>query len=192
MNITYRLLPNGSKRRPGIKMGKVEFITAHDSGNPGSTAAQNVSYYINSANEMEASAHYFIDDKDIICCIPENEKAWGVRYICPKDNELYGDDANDCSIHIELCYGGDIDNEKAYNNYIELMANICNRYNLKPMIHISGHYLLDPSRRTDPLGALKTVGKTMDDFLKDVDKKVSIIKVLLEMIKRKIKGREYA
>ena len=48
----------------------VRFIVAHDTGNPGSTAAANVKYYERSRNEMSASAHIFVDDKEIVECIP--------------------------------------------------------------------------------------------------------------------------
>ncbi len=48
----------------------VRFIVAHDTGNPGSTAANNVSYYERSRNDQSASAHIFVDDKEILECIP--------------------------------------------------------------------------------------------------------------------------
>ena len=69
----------------------VKFIVAHDTGNPGSTAQNNVSYYEKTNNETEASAHIFIDDKEIIECIPaltsnKPEKAWHVRYNQSQDN----------------------------------------------------------------------------------------------------------
>jgi hypothetical protein len=50
--------------------GPVRFVVAHDNGNPGSTAAGNVKYYENSRNEKSASAHLFVDDQEILECIP--------------------------------------------------------------------------------------------------------------------------
>jgi len=181
--IQYKLIPIGTSRRSGIKLKGVRRLTSHDTGNPGSTAIQNVSYYIRSANEMSASAHLFVDDKEIICCIPLDEKAWGVRYNCTQDNILFGDDANDVSIQIELCYGGNIDNQKAYKNYVELMAFLCRQYGLNPLKNIDGHFQLDPARRTDPLGGLKEVGKDWNGFLKDVDNKVTWYKNIISKIK---------
>lgn len=166
--ITQKLLPVPSLRRSGQKLLGVSFICSHDTGNPGSTAQNNVNYFINSANEIEASAHYFVDDKDIICCVLANEKAWHVRYSVPKDNEIYGKDANDWALGIELCYGGNIDNLKAYQNYIELHAFLCQKYALDPQKHIVGHYTLDPTRRTDPLNAFKFINKTWANFIQDV------------------------
>src|SRR5687768_15916685 len=95
--ITQSMLPSPSKRRSGTRMPKVRFIVAHDTGNPRSTAHNNVSYYTRTAQEVSASAHLFVDDKEIIECVPafaNAEKAWHVWYSTPIDNELYGVNAN--------------------------------------------------------------------------------------------------
>ncbi|MCX7610272.1 MAG: N-acetylmuramoyl-L-alanine amidase [Ignavibacterium sp.] len=169
---TY-LTPN-TKRRSGIQMPAVKFIVAHDTGNPGSTAKGNVSYYNRSANDMSASAHIFVDDKEIIECIPaltgKPEKAWHVLYNRTEDNGLYGDDANDVAIGVELCYGGKINNEEAYKRYVWVLAYICYKFNLDPSKHITGHFILDPQRKTDPENALKTMGKSFKQLLEDVKK----------------------
>jgi len=93
--ITKQYLTNNTKRRPGLAIHpSVKFIVAHDTGNFGSTAKNNVDYYQRTNNESQASAHIFVDDKQIIECIPsittdKPEKAWHVRYNMSKDNELY-------------------------------------------------------------------------------------------------------
>jgi len=170
MKTTQKLLPAPSKRRSGEKLKGVKFIVAHDTGNDNSTALQNVNYFINSANEVSASAHTFIDDKDIIECVPLDEKAWHVRYNVPTDNAMFGVDANDYAIGVELCYFSK-DKErslKAYNNYVEYIAQKTLEYNLNPKTKIVGHYTLDPGRKTDPINAFKTFGKTWEDFIKDL------------------------
>lgn len=168
--VTETLLPVPSKRRSGQKIDKVAFIVAHDTGNDGSTASGNVSYYIKSANEIEASAHFFVDDKAIIRCIPESEKAWHVRYGVPQDNAMYGKDSNDAAIAVELCYASNdpVRSMQAYKNYVELMAVLCAKYGLDPKKDIVGHYTLDPDRRTDPLNAFKFIKKTWFQFIDDV------------------------
>jgi len=165
--IVTKLLPI-SKRRSGQKLLGVSYLCSHDTGNPGSTASGNANYFFNSANEMKASAHYFVDDKNIIQIIPDSEKAWHVRYVSPKDNEIYGKDFNDWAIGIELCYGGQVNNQKAYQNYVELHAYLCQKYNLIPEKHIVGHYTLDPGRRNDPLNAFTFLNKTWIGFIFDV------------------------
>jgi N-acetylmuramoyl-L-alanine amidase CwlA len=185
LEITQKLIPSPSKRRSGIKISRVDFLVAHDTGNDGSTALQNATYFVNSANDIEASAHYFIDDKQIICCVPETEKAWHVRYGAPNDNYLLGKNANDYSISVELCYDSKkikIDNLAAYKNYIDLIRDICKRHGLDPRTKIAGHFQLDPGRRTDPLNAFSFIGKTWTAFIEDVIGTTAEV----ELIKKKI------
>lgn len=183
MKIEQKYLPPNTLRRPNIPILGVKFITIHDTGNDGSTALQNVNYYINSANEMEASAHSFVDDKGVIECIPQNEKAYHVRRVVSTDNSLYGVDAIDYSLGIELCFStkGVFDSKLAYNNFVEYIRGLCTKYNLDPRKHLVGHNTLDPTRRTDPMNAFSKIGKTWEQFLNDVapttpvDKKKVII-----------------
>jgi N-acetylmuramoyl-L-alanine amidase len=170
--ITARYIPEKTKRRPGLSITKVRFIVAHDTGNPRSTAAQNVQYYINSRNAMSASAHLFVDDKEILECVPAltaaPEKAWHVLYGVPKDNELYGVNANDAAIGVEYCYGGAIDADKAYEKYVWLLAKICFEFELNPSKDIVGHFFLDPKRKTDPVTGLAHSRRSYEQLLRDV------------------------
>src|ERR1700741_1312413 len=136
--ITPAYLTVKSKRRSGklISPG-VKFIVAHDTGNPKSTARNNRDYYERSRNEKSASAHLFVDDKEILECIPaltsdKPEKAWHVLYEKPADNELFGYDANDAAIGVEYCYGGTINADEAYKRYVWVLAKICSVYGLDP------------------------------------------------------------
>jgi N-acetylmuramoyl-L-alanine amidase len=170
--IILRYLTGPSLRRPCIPLDPCRFMVAHDTGNPGSTAAGNVSYYENSRDEIEASAQIFVDDKEIIECIPfltgDPEKAWHVRYNPGIDNEIFGADANDAAGGVELCYGGSIDLPEAYKRYVWVLAYSCYRYGLDPAKDISGHHILDPTRKTDPMNAFKMLGKTFGQFIQDV------------------------
>ncbi len=150
----------------------VRFIVAHDTGNPSSTAAGNVRYYENSRKEQSASAHLFVDDKEILECIPAltapPEKAWHVLYGVPTDNAMFGHDANDAAVGVEYCYGGTIDADEAYRKYIWTMACLCARFDLSPDRHIVGHFLLDPQRKTDPVTGLARSRRTYEQLLRDV------------------------
>jgi len=165
---------SGTKRRSGLKMNKVVFLVLHDTGNPNSTARQNVNYFKSSANEMSASAHTFIDDKDTIECMPLDEKAWHVWYSVDTDNKKYGVDANDYAIGIELCYfpQDKARTQKAYDNYVKYVVDLCKAYKINPLTNISGHFQLDPARKTDPMNAFKVIGKTFDNCLSDISKLV--------------------
>ncbi len=105
--VTPAYLTTPSKRRCGLQMSPtVKFIVAHDTGNPKSTARANRNYYENSRDEQSASAHIFVDDKEIIECIPalvKPEKAWHVLYGVLTDNQLFGFNPNDAAIGVEYC-----------------------------------------------------------------------------------------
>lgn len=165
-------LTSPSKRRSGSNMPNVKFVVAHDTGNPGSSAWANVRYYENSRDLVSASAHIFVDDKDIVECIPvltgTPERAWHVVYDTPLDNHLFGDDANDVAIGVEWCYGGQINMDASYKRYVYVLALICFRFNLDPIKQITGHYVLDPKRKVDPMNSLKMLGKTLDNLKADV------------------------
>ena len=84
-----------------LDTGSPIFAVYHDTGNPGSTAQQNVDYYKNTYDidwATTASAHFFVDDKECIICVPLDEKAWHVIYDTPTDNYYFGDDANDAAL----------------------------------------------------------------------------------------------
>jgi len=178
--VTEDLLPIVKKgRRQGIKNNGIRFSVLHDVGNDGhnkrtgkkegTTARGNVSYYRNTPN-VQASAQVFIDDKEILVCIPLNEKAWHVLYNVTSDNQIYGDDANDISIGVELCYYPE---DKArtlesYKKYIWFNAWLAYEYKLNPHTSFIGHHKLDPKRKVDPMNALKILGKTYEQLLQDI------------------------
>jgi len=163
------------RRRAGIFLdGKVRFIVAHDTGNLNSTAQGNVNHYKNTYNKESASAHLFVDDKEIIECIPafeKPEKAWHVLYNVIKDNKMYGDDANDVAIGVELCFFTDKNrSNEAYKRYVWLLAYLCYYHKLNPQKDIVGHETLDPKNKTDPSNGLKYSGHTFKDLIADVQK----------------------
>lgn len=171
-NVVQNLIRKPSKRRSGLATNKIRFIVAHDTGNKGSTAANNVTYYTNTPDKESRSAHIFVDDKQIIECVPAltapPEKAWHVLYSVPKDNELFGVNANDAAIGVEYCYGTNIDADKAYDKYVWVLAKLCFTFQLDPSKDVVGHFFLDPARRDDPVNALAFSRRTYDQLLKDI------------------------
>lgn len=174
--ITPRYIPAPSRRRAAIPLQKVRFLVAHDTGNPGASAAANVKFYINTAQTVEpaktASAHLFVDDKEILECVPAltgpAEKAFHVLKKVSKDNELYGINANDGAIGVEYCYGGNINADKAYEKFVWLLARLCFQFKLDPAKDIVGHFFLDPTRKTDPVTGLAHSRRTYEQLLRDV------------------------
>lgn len=172
-------LPVVSKgRRQGIKAKPIKFIVLHDVGNDGqnmngTTARANINYYKNSKN-VQASAHTFIDDKEILECIPAvtaaAEKAWHVLYNKTIDNKLYGADANDAAIGVELCYfpKDKARSKAAYDKFVWYCAYLAYYFKLDPAKCFVGHETLDPGRKVDPTNGLKWIGKTTAQCIKDI------------------------
>lgn len=172
-----------SGRRSGLKLLRVGFIVAHDVGNPNSTARNNRDFYTRTAWDSQQSAHVFVDDVEAIELVPLNEKAWHVQYQSPIDNKLYGDDANDIALSIEMSYFTDKARTlKSYENYVNIIVGWLKTYNLTTK-QVVGHFQLDPGRRSDPVNAFKTFGKTWDEFIEDLDKKLKPQPVKPQVIK---------
>lgn len=109
--------------RPGEKLGTVNNIFVHYTANPGTSAAQNRSYFENLGltGETSASAHFVIGyDGEIIQCIPLDEIAYAVQK------------RNYDSISIECCYlekDGKF-TDATYNSLIQMSAWLLKEYNL--------------------------------------------------------------
>lgn len=171
--VTPNYLTKPSKRRSGLFVSPaVKFVVAHDTGNPRSTATGNVGYYERSRDKESASAHIFVDDKQILECIPAltapPEKAWHVLYNVPTDNQMYGHNANDAAIGIEYCYGENMDADEAYRKYVWTIAYTCFKFGLDAATSVVGHAFLDPTRKTDPGTGLGFSRRTYDQLLRDI------------------------
>jgi N-acetylmuramoyl-L-alanine amidase len=172
-SITPRYLSKPSKRRSGLLISpSVRFLVAHDTGNPDSTAIANATYYERTHNAYSVSTHIFVDDKDIIECIPAltdvPEKAWHVLYGVATDVLLFGVNANDGAIGVELCYGSRIHPDESYVRYVWTLAFACYKFDLDPRTAVVGHFLLDPTRKTDPVSGLSFNRRTYDQLLAHV------------------------
>lgn len=200
--IISRYLSKNTNRRSGLFISPcVKFIVAHDTGNQNSTAANNVAYYERTCDQANASAHIFVDDKEIIECIPaltsdKPEKAWHVLYNVSKDNEMYGHEANDAAIGVEYCYGANINAAESYKRYVWTLAYICYKFNLSPEKAIVGHFILDPARKTDPRSGLENSGRTYEQLLKDVvseyNNSIITSNKLMKLIKNSSSQKIYA
>lgn len=172
--IVSRFLQSGTKRRSGqLVQPSVKFIVAHDTGNSNSTASGNVNFYSTTVNKDYQSAHIFVDDKEIVECIPAltapPEKAWHVRYDIFEDNRRYGADANDTAIGVEYCFGPNIQADEAYKRYVWVLAHLCFKFELPSKGFIIAHSTLDPGRRSDPNNGLSKSGRSFTQLVEDVD-----------------------
>ncbi len=118
--------------RPGYALNRVDNIFVHYTANPGTSAAQNRSYFENLAitNETSASAHFIIGyEGEIIQCLPLEEIGYAVK------------GRNQDSISIECCYlqeDGEFTKE-TYESLIWLLSWLLKEYDLTPE-EILRHY----------------------------------------------------
>lgn len=124
MNIQETLLTN-KNTRPGkaiIPRAVVIHWTANTA--KGANARKNRNYF--NTTDRPASAHYIVDDTEIIRCIPENEMAYhvGAKIYKPEAARALGGYPNNATIGIEMCVNSDGDWEKTYWNTIRLVVDI--------------------------------------------------------------------
>ena len=132
MEIQQKLLTINQYSRPGTKLGRVKNIVVHWVGNANSTAIANRNYFESLKEKKSfASSHYIVGlQGEIIQCIPEDEVAYHAK------------EANSYSIGIEVCHPDWIGkfSNKTYESLINLLADLCKRYNLEPTQAIIRHY----------------------------------------------------
>lgn len=140
---------------------KPRFLVAHDTGNIDTTAQANVSYYNNTYNidwDYVASAHFFVDDKECIICIPLDEQAWHVMLNAPVDNAWYVGDADRIAVGGEACYFSDKKRtKKSLDNFARVMAYLCDIYNIDYKTEMPGHQDIQ-SDKQDPGNILAQAG----------------------------------
>jgi N-acetylmuramoyl-L-alanine amidase len=113
--------------------GRVEYIVIHDTGNPdiGADAEAHYRYFNTPRN---ASAHYFVDDKEIIQTVPDHKASWH----CGDGKGIHGI-RNNNSIGIEICINKDGNYDKAVEKTMELVMYLVDKHRV-PFNRIVRHY----------------------------------------------------
>lgn len=156
--ITEDFIPINEFSRPGEVLPEVNNIFVHYTANPGTSAAQNRSYFENLGitGETSASAHFVIGyDGEIIQCVPLNEIAYAVA------------GRNYDSISIECCYlsaDGRFTND-TYQALIRLSAWLLSEYDLTPE-DMRRHY--DEGGKKCPLYFVEHEN-AWEQFIKDLE-----------------------
>jgi N-acetylmuramoyl-L-alanine amidase len=120
----------------------IKYIVIHDTGNKRKGANAYAHYrYFNSGNRR-SSAHYFVDDKEIIQTVEDNNASWH----CGDGKGKYGI-TNHNSIGIEICINEDGDYEKTVDNTIDLVKCLMEKQDV-PLDRVVRHY--DASRKICP------------------------------------------
>ena len=139
METQQKLLTINKYSRPGAKIGHIKKITVHWVGNAGSSAIANRNYFEGLkegkknayGNYIYASSHYIVGlQGEVVLCVPEDELAY------------HGNSYNNMAIGIETCHpdwGGKF-SELTYKSLVELVAELCTRYKLCPLVDVERHY----------------------------------------------------
>ncbi len=156
--ITEDFLTVNEYSRPGEPLEQVNNIFVHYTANPGTSAAQNRSYFENLGitGETSASAHFVIGyDGEIIQCIPLNEIGYAVMK------------RNYDSVSIECCYLTDDGKftDATYQSLIRLCAWLLNEYGLAPE-DMMRHY--DEGGKKCPLYYVENE-EAWNQFLRDLE-----------------------
>jgi N-acetylmuramoyl-L-alanine amidase CwlA len=136
----------GSKR----STDSIDYLVFHYTANDGDTAMANANYFRN--NYVGASAHYFVDDSNVVQSVPDNYVAWSVGSRGYLDqgspfrasgHKFWGKCTNANSISIEMC---DTKHDGKHNlsaatraNAIALGIKLCKQYNI-PASHVIRHF----------------------------------------------------
>lgn len=144
--------------RPGEPLEAVNNIFVHYTANPGTSAAQNRSYFENLGltGETSASAHFVIGyEGEIIQCIPLEEIAYAVQR------------RNYDSVSIECCYldrNGKF-TDATYDSLVKLSAWLLKKYDLSPS-DMRRHY--DEGGKKCPLYFVEHE-EAWDQFVRDLE-----------------------
>ena len=119
----------------------IKYIILHYTGNKGDTAKNNGTYFC--GGNRGASAHYFVDDNEIVQVVEEYNSAWSVG-----DGKGKYNITNQNSISIEMCCNSDGEvSEKTEANTLELVKSLMDKYNIS-VTNVVRHY--DASRKICP------------------------------------------
>lgn len=148
MKYIYKPITNA--RQMGRKRGhnEIRFIVIHDTGNKGRGAGAMAHYRYLQGATRPGSAHYYVDDKEIIQTIGDSRVAWAVGDTWARKHRTRSDVTNYNSISIELCINSDSNGAAAYKNVLELTKNLMRKFNV-PADRVVRHF--DASGKPCPM-----------------------------------------
>ena len=137
----YIYKPITNTRQMGRKRGhnEIRFIVIHDTGNKSRGAGAMAHYRYLQGATRPGSAHYYVDDKEIIQTIGDSRVAWAVGDTWARKHRTRSDVTNYNSISIELCINADSNGAAAYKNVLELTKNLMRKFNI-PADRVVRHF----------------------------------------------------
>jgi N-acetyl-anhydromuramyl-L-alanine amidase AmpD len=136
MQIIEKFLSPNQYSNPNRLLGKIKGIVIHYYANPGSTALQNRNFFENRkfGKSSYGSAHYLIDDNQIIQAIADNKMAYHVGSNVYTSSALRNLSSypNNCTIGLELAHPDwtGKPTSAVYQKTLDLVVHLCKKYNL--------------------------------------------------------------
>lgn len=122
----------------GLRAKPVEYIVVHYTGVAGDRAENNGRYFAGN-DTGKTSAHYFVDETEVIQSVPEDR----VAYHCGGKVYYHDECRNSNSIGVEICTKGNGKrfwfHEGALKNARELIRHLMEKYNV-PVERVIRHY----------------------------------------------------
>ena len=160
MKINEKLIRRNYSDRRGQS---IKYIVIHDTANTGKGSNAEAHYKLFDREDRGASAHYFVDDTQILRIIKDSDKSWH----CGDGKGKYGI-TNENSIGIEMCINSDGDFTKTYKNTIDLVKYLMGKYNIS-IDRVVRHY--DASRKSCPNSWSKNNWEKWNNFKSDLQVK---------------------
>lgn len=178
MNINKKLIKYNFSSRKGVS---IKYIVIHDTGNTniGSNAEAHFRYF--NGADRQSSAHYFVDDKQVLQLVEDSNSAWH----CGDGKGKYGV-LNSNSLGIEICVNRDGNYKKAVETTIELTKYLMKLYSI-PLENVVRHY--DSSRKICPASMSANNWKAWDEFKQAL--KVTDEYINLDILGKKVKVKGY-
>lgn len=132
MDFKYKPIKNQRQIGKRRQLSDIKYLVIHDTGNASKGADAEAHFkYLQNATRY-GSAHYYVDDKQIIQTIGDSLVAWSIGDTWGYKNnpQRIKRVFNHNSISIELCINSDIDKAKAYKNLVELTKNLMKKFNI--------------------------------------------------------------
>lgn len=139
MKFKYIPISNNKQFGKTRDLKDVEFIVVHDTGNTKVGAgAMNHYLYLENATRS-GSAHYYVDDKEIIQPIGDSTVAWAVGDAWANKHRTRTDVTNYNSLSVEICINSDSNYNQAVKNANELIKNLMIKFNI-PVDRVVRHF----------------------------------------------------
>lgn len=132
------LASSGGNFREGRDGKRIQYIVVHYTANNDDTARGNAQYF--SRTNVTASAHFFVDENEVIQSVHEHDTAWH----CGASTYKHPECRNNNSIGVELCSHKDPDGNYYFlaatvDNAAALVRELMKRYGID-VAHVLRHY----------------------------------------------------